>query len=60
MAANLTTAEVKADIEHVRAELVQTIHEVAKALAKRGGGEVLSAVAADLTKEAAALRRLAS
>lgn len=54
------TAEAKADIQHIREELMLTVREVAQALAKRGGGSVLTDVAADLTKEAAMLRRLAS
>jgi hypothetical protein len=59
MTDKLTTTEAKADIEHVRAELVLTIHEVAKALAQRGGSlEVLGLVADDLTSEAGRLRRL--
>jgi hypothetical protein len=59
MADKLTSAEAKADIEHVRAELVLTIHEVAKALANRGGSlDVLGKVADDLTMEAGRLRRL--
>jgi hypothetical protein len=61
MTNKLTAAETKADIEHVRAELVLTVHEIAKALAKRGGSlDVLGKVADDLTIEAARLRRLSA
>ena len=49
------------DIRHIRKELVATIHEVAKALAKRGRSPtVLIDVAKDLDREARALRHLAS
>lgn len=52
--------ETKADIEHIRRELMLTVREVAQALAKRGRSpEVLRDVAGDLLREAAELRRLA-
>jgi hypothetical protein len=35
--------DTKADVEHIRAELVLTIHDVAKALAKCVSTKVLSA-----------------
>jgi hypothetical protein len=55
------SAETKADIQHVREELMLTVREVATALSKRRGGvPVLLEVAGDLEQEAKRFRKIAS